>query len=159
MDDVLLYLSIVSVYINGIAHGLEGVKRDADGQRSIQNRQKSKACRLQSSSGKVPVFEEEQNAQIENHRGSHGEFCACVVSFFFAPVYDQTVGVVNSDGYQHDEGVDLLAPVIEKQGREQQNEIAKAHRHHIIDQQYQRQIVKQKQGCGKNHKKPPNGRP
>ena len=52
---------------------------------------------------KVPVLEEKQQRQIENHRGGNRHPGAFVAALLFAFVHQQAMGVVNGDGGEHDD--------------------------------------------------------
>ena len=141
---------ISTVYVDGIAHGLEGVKGDADGQTDVQYRQEAQPHCGEGAGDKIPVFEEEQQRQVEHHRRGHRQPGAFVVASLLAPGDQHAVGVVDGDGGEHDEDVLGLAPPVEDQVKDQQHRIAQAQGSDIVDQQYDGQIEKQKIKAGKD---------
>ena len=146
-NDAFLRLRIAPVDIDGVAHGLEGIEGNSDGQRDPQNRHEAKAHRLHRLSQKIPVLEEEQDGQIEKDRGCHRQTGIAILPPVRELLNQQSVGVVDARGEQHDDRIALLTPVVEKQRSEHQNAVAQPQGHQIIDQQDDRQKIKQKQRC------------
>ena len=146
VDDGVLGPGISAVYVDGIAHGLEGVKGDADGQMDVQHRHKSQAHGLERPGQKVPVLEEEQQPQVKDHGRGHRHPGPPVVAPGLAPLHQHPVGIVDGSGQQHNDGVDPLAPEVEQQGGAQQHRIAQTPGDQIVDQQSQCEKIKQENG-------------
>ena len=62
IDNIPLSPGIPPVHIDGVAHGLEGVKGDADGKMDVQYRHKGETDCLEGGGQKVPVLEEQQQS-------------------------------------------------------------------------------------------------
>ena len=73
-NDVSLHFGISTVHINGVAHGLEGIKGNADGQGQIQQRQLAVEDAIDGSDEEIRIFEKEQQSQIGQHRNHQSQF-------------------------------------------------------------------------------------
>ena len=60
-----------AVDINGVAHGLEGVEADADGQGETQNGETQARQAVDAFGQEIPVLEEHQDGQIKEDRRGH----------------------------------------------------------------------------------------
>ena len=149
IDEIPLDRCVTPVDVDGIGHGLEGVERDADGQAQAQNGHEGQPNGGQAPGDKVPVLEKEKQRQVEYHRGAHRQPGAPVVASALAPP-QYSVGVVDDGGEEHDDDIDRLSPSIKNEVEDQQHPVPPAQGRHIVDQQYNRQIEKQKQEAGKN---------
>ena len=78
-NGIFLHRRVLAVDVDGVAHGLEGVKADADGQGQAQRRQGEPRQGVDVPGDKIPVLEEDQDRQIEEHRGRHRPPCLPVV--------------------------------------------------------------------------------
>ena len=67
-DHVFLHRGVPAVDVDGIAHGLEGVKADADGQGQSQHRDGKPCQGIYIDSDEIPVLKEDQDAQIADDR-------------------------------------------------------------------------------------------
>ena len=119
-NDVLLAPGVPSVDVDGIAHGLEGVEGDADGQADIQHRHEAQTDGGERFGQEVPILEEEQQGQIEEYRGGHRRPCAPVVSSLLTAGDEYAVGVIDGDGGEHDEDILGLSPAVKNEVEEEQ---------------------------------------
>ena len=142
VDDGPLSPGVAPVDVDGVAHGLEGVEGDADGQMDAQHRHEGQAHGLQRTGQEVPVLEEQQQGQVEHDGGGHGHPRAPVVVPCLAPFHQKAVDIVDGGGEEHDGHIQLFTPVVEKQGGEQQYAVAQLPGHQVVDQKGQRQEIK-----------------
>ena len=167
VEDVPLGTGISPVDVDGVAHGLEGVEGDTDGQMEGDRVQKGQTDilddghELQPGGGKaagdeIPIFEEAQQSQIENDGGGHRHPRAPVVPPGFAPLHQQAVGKVDGGGQEHDDDINLLAPVVEYQGSGEQNHVAPLPGDDIVQKQSENQEIELENGGGKDHGGPPH---
>ena len=66
-DEAPLRLAVPAVDVDGVAHGLEGVEADADGQRHVQRRDADAGDAAQRRGKEVVVFEEGQHREVDHH--------------------------------------------------------------------------------------------
>ena len=125
------------VDIDGVAHGLEGVKGDADGQMDVQDRHEVQPHRLKGGGQKVPVFKKAQQRQVEKHRRRHRPAGASVVAPGLTSLHQHPMGVVDQGGSYHDDHIDPLAPGIKEQAYRQKGQIPPLQRDRIVEQQGQ----------------------
>ena len=142
-DDVALGAGVTAVDVDGVAHGLEGVEGDADGQLQTQHRHEVQTDGGQIGGNEVPVLEEEQQGQIEDDRTGNGGFCPLEVALVLAPGDQHAVGVVNGDGGEHDDNVHRLAPAVEGQTDDEQHQVAEFQRYNVVQQQHNGQVEEQ----------------
>ena len=116
-----------------------------------QHRHKVQAHGLEGSGQEVPVFEEQQQGQVKDDRRGHRHAGAFVVAFGFAPLHQQTVGVVDGGGQEHDGHIGLLSPVVEEERRNEYHGVSQLPGYQIVDQQGQGQKIEQKNWGGKDH--------
>ena len=148
---VALDRCVLPVHVDGIAHGLEGVEGNADGQGDAQQRDGDPAQghalrdaqageQIQVLRQKSPVLEKAQEQQIEDHRLGHEPPGLFVVGAVL--LHQQTVGVVDQDGQEHDDDIHRLSPAVEEQAHHQQHEVPPPQRREKVHQQRQRQVEK-----------------
>ena len=137
---VALDRCVLPVHVDGIAHGLEGIERDADGQRDAQLGQINARDQGQIGCDEVPVLEKAQQSQVEDHRLGHEPPGLFVVAAEL--LHQQTVGVVDDDGEEHDDNVHRFSPAVEEQAHHQQHEVPPPQRREKVHQQRQRQVEK-----------------
>ncbi len=160
-DDVLLAPGVPPVHVDGVAHGLEGVEGDADGQgkgdgaagqgEAVDDGQEAQAHRRQAAGDEVIILEEAQQQKVEHHRRGHRQPGPPVIAFGFTPGDDPPVGVVDGDGQEHDEHIHRLAPAVEDQVGEEQHQVAPAQGGEVVKGQYNGEIEEEKIRAGKNH--------
>ena len=147
IEHTALHLGLAAVHVDAVAHGLEGKEGDADGERDLRHSQLRPEQGVEVLHGKAEVFEMEEDAEVENDREHEPKP--------FAPRarLDETEGVVDRDGQQHQEDIDRLAPGVEEQARDQEKEVARPGRAQqpVIRDQHAGQEDKQKDGTGKQH--------
>ena len=68
VDDGPLSPGVAPVDVDGVAHGLEGVEGDADGEGQAQGGHEADTHRPERAGDKVPVLKEEEQRQIEKDR-------------------------------------------------------------------------------------------
>ena len=146
-DVIPLGLHLAPVHVDGIAHGLEGIEGDADGQPQPQGSQKGQeGDQPQVLREKIIVFEEEQQGQIQHDaEGEHG-------LALLPPPDDQQAGsIVQGDGEYHQKDVYRLSPAVEHQVHDEEPEVAPPGGDQEIHRQRHREIDEQEQQAGKQH--------
>ena len=139
---------LAAVDVDGIAHGLEDIKGDADGQRDLRHRQPQSRGQQQihRPHEEACVFEEGQQPQVQNQRQTRAGFrprpAACSGD-------QQAAQVIEQDGKEHEEKVHRLSPAVKQQADREQQQISKAPRAEIVQQQRSRQEEKEKNIAGK----------
>ena len=148
---VFLGLDAPAVEVDDIAHGLEGVKTDAQGQGDVPHGQHLPAQKpRQGVGGKAVIFIVAQQREVRrHHRRQHQRT---------APAGEggegQPAQIVQGDGGQHQKDVHRLAPgVKEKADRQQQGVFAPAG-HKAVGHQHHRQKDPQKNKARKQHRRP-----
>ena len=132
VDEAALHLGVVPVHVDGVAHGLEGVEGDADGQAQAQLRHEGKTDGLEAAGNEVPVLEKEQQSQIEDDRRGHRPPGPPVVAPALVLLHQHSVGVVDADGEEHDKDIDRLSPGVEHQVDQQQQQVPPFQRRNIV---------------------------
>ena len=150
VENGALGTGVAPVHIHGVAHGLEGVEGDADGQMDAQNGGVD-ADGLQRAGQKVPILEEHQQQKVEEDRAAHDHLGRRDAAGLFIVLHQQAVGEVDDGGQEHDQHIFLLPPVIEEQGGHQQDQVAELPGHHEVDAQGQHQKPEHEYGGGKDH--------
>ena len=107
-------LRVSPVDVHRVGHGLEGVEGDADGQGQFEGRHHD-AEALEGVGHQHPVFEEEQDGQVQAQGDAHRPPGPLVVAPGLAPVDDDAGKVVQHDGEEHQQDVDRLTPPVEHQ--------------------------------------------
>ena len=141
VDDVALGPGIAPVHVDGVAHGLEGVEGDADGQVDTQHRHKGQADGLERGGQEIPVLEEQQQEQIKEHGGCHCHFGIGDLSFPLKMFHQHAVGEINGGRQEHNDHIGLLSPVVEDQRGDQNDHVAQLPGNQIVDQQGQDQKI------------------
>ena len=156
MGPAMSCLGVPPVDVDGIAHGLEGVEGDTDGKGegdgvpAGQRQAVNDGQEAQAPGDKVPVLEEKQQRQIENHRGGNRHPGAFVAALLFAFVHQQAMGVVNGDGGEHDDDIHRLPPAIENKVQHQKGQVPPPQGGQVIGQQDRGQVGKEKEHAGKD---------
>ena len=160
-DDVLLAAGVPPVHVDGVAHGLEGIEGDADGQgegdgaagqgEAVNDGQEAQARRCQAAGDEVVILEEAQQQQVEHYRRGHRHARAPVIARRLAAGDDAPVGVVDGDGEEHDEHVHRLAPAVENQVDDEQHRIAPAQGGDIVEREHDGEVEEEKIRAGKYH--------
>ena len=112
---------VLPVDINGVAHGLESEKGDADGQGQSQGRNGDTGDQGQVGGKEIPVFEETQQPQIQDHALRHEPPSQLVPAAVL--LHQHPVGIVNEDGQHHNDDIHRFPPAIEHQAGQQQGQI------------------------------------
>ncbi len=90
---------VAPVDVDGVAHGLEGVEGDADGQMDVQHRHEVQPHRLEGGGQEVPVLEEAAaGARLKNMEDATAHAGASVVVPCLTSFHQHAVGVVDSGG-------------------------------------------------------------
>ncbi|MPM79062.1 hypothetical protein SDC9_126093 [bioreactor metagenome] len=142
--NIPLYRRVFAVYVDGIAHGLERVKGDADGQMHVQVRQSKARNQREVRGNKIIVLKKAQNQQIKNHGLGHkppGLFVLVPVFFHHNPV-----GIVDDGGQKHNEDVNSLSPAVKQQAHRKQDQIPPLQRNDKVQRQRNGKIEEQKHG-------------
>ena len=142
VKDGSLRSGVSPVHIDGVAHGWEGIEGDTDRQVDTQHRHEVQPDRLERGGDKVPVLEEEQQGQVEHDGGGHRHPGTPIVVPPLAAFYQQAVGIVDGGGQEHDDDIDPLPPVVEKQRGAQDYYVPELSGHQVVDQQSERQKIK-----------------
>ena len=108
------------VHVDGIAHGLEGVEGDTDGQQQPQRRDGCAQQTVQVADGKIRVLEKAQDRQVSHHRDDQHRLGAALPSLTPKVADGQTVAVVEHRGEQHDQNVLRLTPAVKQQAEDKQ---------------------------------------
>ena len=109
----------------------------------------------QAAGQKVPVLEEKQQGQVEDHRRGHRHPRSPVVPLLLALVHQHAVGVVDGDGGEHDDDIDRLAPAVEDEVEDQQHAVAPLQGREVVDQKHNGQVGEEKEQAGENQAQTP----
>ena len=151
VDDVPLGRHQSPVHVDGVAHGLEGVEGDADGQQQPQRRYRRAQQPVDVVDGEIRVLEEPQNGQISHHRQDQHALGALFPLPPAEPADGQTVAVVEHGGEQHDQDILWLTPAVKQQAEHQKQAVAQLPRADIIQNSHQRQERQQEGGAAEYH--------
>ena len=128
---------LTPVDIHHIAHGLEGVEADADGQGNLRHRQRKAGDLIEGGDEEAGVFEHAQGQQIDDDR--QYQHPAIGLALFPSGAHPAARAVVHRRRDQQQEQIHRLAPGVEYQ--------AENHQHHIFCLQARhREIADQAQG-------------
>ena len=133
---------VLPVDINGVAHGLESEKGDADGQGQSQGRNGDTGNQGQVGGEEIPIFKKAQQSQIQQHALRHeppGQLVPAAVL-----LHQQAVGIVDEDGQHHNADIDRLPPAVEHQTGQQQRQVPPPKGNVEVDRQCDRQKTEQK---------------
>ena len=140
-----------AVHVDGVAHGLERIEGDADGQQQPQGGDGRAQQSVQVIDGEVRVFEEAQNGQVAHHGHDQHRLRAALPALGPEMADGQTVAVVKHGGEQHDGDILRLAPAVEQQAAHQQQRVAQPPGADIVQNGGQRQECQQERGAAKDH--------
>ena len=149
VDEIFLHSDIVAINVDGVAHCLEGVKRDAYRQSDIE---KIKVCAeycVYVRYDKVGVFKHAQQADIYDDRQNEHKLQALFV--FAVLIHEAAENVVDQNGEYHQENVLRLAPSVEHKADYQQKQVSPLFRADIVPQQNKGQINAQEYRTAENH--------
>ena len=135
-DEVFLGPGLSPVHIHGIAHALEGIEADADGQRQTQQRDACSHRRVEGADEEIRVLEYRQ----QPHPGGNGqEQKAPSPPFAFRPAHGQAAEVEEQNGADHQQHILGLPPGVEQQARQQQHAVLPGSGGQKIGHQHRRQ--------------------
>ena len=117
---VALDRCVLPVHVDGIAHGLEGVEGDTDGQQQPQRLDGCAQQTVQVADGKIRVLEKAQDRQGSHHRDDQHRLGAARPPPAPKVADGQTVAVVEHRGEQHDQNVLRLTPAVKQQAGDKQ---------------------------------------
>ena len=151
---VPLHRDIPPVQINGIAHGLECKKADADGKPDPRRLKVRVRQRVDGLNGKIRILKKAQHAQVDRRGNGETEPAdpGTVVEFR----HQTTVQIIHKGCKKHQKNTDRLTPGIKCQAEDQQYVIFHSERHRIIQDQACRQKEKQKRNAAEDHRYPPS---
>ena len=148
--------AVLPVDVDDVAHGLEGVEADADGQgdghRGQPGEGRDQPQRVQHQAG---VLKEGQGPQVQHHGGGQQSLPAPAGP---GALQEQAGGIVDGHGGQHQQHIDRFAVGVEDQIHQQQEAVAQAEipaGNQKIAQQRYRQEDEEKGNAGKYHGDPP----
>ena len=135
-DDVMLHRALPAVDVDGIGHGLEGIEGDADGQRDLGHVNRQPQQVINGLHSKARVLKEAEQPQIDDAGGNEH---SAAQSGLIVPFFDQkAVGIVHKGGKDHQHHINGLAPCIENQRHDEQNQIAQLLGHEEVQKDHQR---------------------
>ena len=130
----LLCRDVAAVNVDNVGQCLESIERNADGKLDRELRQ-SREPRdgTQIVQDEAAVFEKGEQAEVDNDGGDQPRTGMGAI-----PLDEQTCGVVNGDGEDHQKEIDGLAPAVKNEARDEQYRVAGPPRDKKIEQQRQR---------------------
>ena len=145
INDIVLSLHIPAVYVDGVAHGLEGVEADTQRQNSsrFHHTDGKPGDRIDGADDEVGVLEEHQHGQAA-HNGNDQEDSAHLVRMI-EPFDGKAGEIVDEDQHDHHREEAYLTPGIEHQAADEQNQVFQLVRCNVIQRQRDRQKAEQKQ--------------
>ena len=114
-EDVFLHLHLPAAHVNEIAHGLEDVEGDADGQGNVREGAAEK---------EFSVLKEAQHSQIQHHAQHQHPPGGALPALL--PGGGQAAEIVQQDAHQHQQHIFWLSPSIKNQAGYQQQYIPTA---------------------------------
>lgn len=129
------------VDVDGVAHRLEGVERNTDRERKLQQLNRCAEKTVYRCKDKIGVFEKTEQSEIDRHRHNERDFG------LFRPVmlFGGAAAAVVEDGRKnHQSHVYRLSPRIKQQAEHKQHKIFPLMRREIVDNQHRREIAQQK---------------
>ena len=149
VDEIALHRNFAAIDVDEVAHDLEGVKADADGQRDLQKRHRNPGQGVQIRDHKIGVFKIREHRKAQYHARRKADLSAAPLTALFD---QQAKNVALHDGKKHQQQVFRLAPAVEKQARQQQEAVFQFFRSCKIDKQHAGQKIIQKRDTGKKHR-------
>ena len=128
--------SLSTVYINGVGHGLEGVKGDANGQRQAQQGNIRMEEQVDVLNQKIAIFKKPQKSQVDDNGGDDGSLCPGRMAMLFNI---EAVGIIADCGKQHKQNIDRLSPGVKNQAEEEKRQVFALLRHDKVGRQSQGQ--------------------
>ena len=148
VDYVLLRLCFAAVNVDGIAHGLEGIKADAYRQGQIRLRYSRAEQRIDSAYQKVAILEHTKQTEIDAYRYEQRGLCAALAAVALGKL---PACVVKHGGEYHKQHIHRLSPRIEQQAECEQYSVPPCLWRNEIRKQAQRKEALQKRKAGEYH--------
>ena len=140
-DKVLLHLCVTAIYVNSIAHSLEGVEADTDGKRKTEKRYSRIKNRIYVRDKEIGILKEAERAKAGNYRKPKKYLRDRLTS---EAVDKQAANIVYENGCYHEQSVYRLAVEVEEKTRNKQHQVFKPKRNDKVQYHYRRQKIVQK---------------
>ena len=111
-----LHADRAALYIHNIRKDLEGIERNADGQRDLGHGQREREQRVEVLHQKARVFEHDEAAEVKHDRERAPEG-------FVPALHQQAEGPVDERRGDHQKDIHRLAPGVEQQTRDEQQDV------------------------------------
>ena len=147
-DGVLLCRRVTTVDIHRIAHDLEGVEADADGQRHLGNGKRHTSQRFKVFRKEAGILKPAKNRKKGRHRRGQKELRRFGAS---RPANQQTEHIAHRDHSRHQQHIAGLAPGVEQQTHGEQHGVFQPFRRKEIQCQCAGKKIIQKWDSGKQH--------
>ena len=148
-DEVLLHAPVPPVHVDGIAHGLEGVEGNADGERQPKRGDGDAGDAAEGLREEIEILEEEQKQQVDDRvDGQHRPRFAPLVA---VSVDQPPAHIVQADGKQHEQDIHRLPPAVEHEIHGKEPRISEPGGDEVIHRQHDGQVDKEKKYAGKDH--------
>ncbi len=146
VDDVAVRLHLAAVDVDQIRHRLEGEERDADRKRQIVIRDMDAEDVVDRAEEEAPVFEEAEHEDVDNEREDELRLRVALVSGDV-----ESAHVVEYAAEEHEEHIHRLAPRIEEDAEEQQDDVLRPRRHEEIHDERARQKDEEEEEATEYH--------
>ena len=150
-DIVPLHVRIPAVDVDGIAHRLESVERDAYRQRQPQRRDVDEGQGAERGDDEVIVLEKAQQAEVDDDIDNEHDLCALHVAGRFVFADEQAIHIVHGDGEHHQQDIDGLSPAVKDQVCHEEHRVPPLDRGDIVHCQHDRQVYEHEKDAGKDH--------
>ena len=137
-NGVMLCRYIAPVHIHRIAHALERIEADTDGQGQPQQRSRQPSDSCKALQEKVRILKDRQQCNANDHRHRHPSF---LVFCSLGLLNSQTAPIESTDGHCHQRQILRFSPTVEKQAGHQQYRIFSFLWHCEIGKQHRRQEI------------------
>ena len=141
-DNVLLHRRIAAIYVDRVGHRLEGVEADADRQGDLQARDVQERQIAERIGEESRVFEETQKTEVDAYRQDEEDLRLLLVRLAVF-VDEVAAGIVDDGGKDHQGDIYRLAPAVENEVDDKEQEVAPFARTYVIEYQHDRQIHEQ----------------
>ena len=138
VNEVLLGSSLAAIHVDGVAHGLEGVEADTDGQRQTEQRDGRAENVVYVVNKEIGILKESERADAGDDRRPK-EYLGPDGALEFSD--QKTVNVAGERGCQHEQRVDRLAVEVEEQAGEQKHQVLDLEGNQEVDDQNDRQKI------------------
>ena len=142
-DIVALYVRIAAVDVDGVAHGLEGVEGDADGQGYAQGLDVQEGQQAQRLCDEVVILEKAEQGKIY-HNVQNEDSLGLFLLRQPPAAYQHTINIVYGDGKQHEDDENRLAPAVKHQVCNKKYWVAPPDRGDVIQRQHHGQVYEHK---------------